>query len=155
MFLLTLHLSRSNTLKWVWSWVWLIVHHSMQVWNNDVLLKTIDVKSLGKHGKIHEDGNSHVTHPHISHTLTYHTPSHISHTLPYHTPSLLTHPHVLHILTDHFGSFQLSSDGRQLLYIAEKEKPKTESYFKKENKSSTDQPPVEKVAILLCIEHAQ
>ncbi len=36
-----------------------------------------------------------------------------------------------------------------MLYIAEKEKPKTESYFKKDTKSTTDQPTVEKVAILL------
>ncbi|XP_064401064.1 acylamino-acid-releasing enzyme-like isoform X2 [Halichondria panicea] len=72
----------------------------IEVWNKDVLLKTIDVKNLEKHGKIHED--------------------------------------------EHFGSFQLSSDGLQLLYIAEKEKPKTESYFKKDTKSTTDQPTVEK-----------
>ena len=31
-----------------------LFHH--QVWNGDVLLKTIDVKVLKKHGKIHEDG---------------------------------------------------------------------------------------------------
>ena len=32
----------------------------------------------------------------------------------------------------HFGSFQLSPDGRQLLYVAEREKPKSCSFFKKE-----------------------
>ena len=31
----------------------------------------------------------------------------------------------------HFGSFQLSSSGEWLLYVAEKEKPKATSYFKK------------------------
>ncbi len=45
-----------------------------------------------------------VAHPHISHTLTSHTPSHlthphISHTLTSHTPSCLTHPHISHTLT--------------------------------------------------------
>ena len=31
----------------------------------------------------------------------------------------------------HFGSFLLSASGRQLLYIAEREKPKAASFFKK------------------------
>ena len=63
----------------------------------------------------------------------------------------MSHRHI-HTSTDHFGSFQLSPDGHQLLYIAEREKPKSESYFKKEAASTSgDQPPVEKVAILLCL----
>ncbi len=81
LFLPTFHPSPSNTLKWVWLWVWSIVHHSIQVWNKDVLLKTIDVKNLGKHGKIHEDGNTN--------TLTSHT----SHTPPH---NILTHLHRAH-----------------------------------------------------------
>ena len=31
----------------------------------------------------------------------------------------------------HFGSFQLSADGSHLLYIAEREKPESCSFFKK------------------------
>ena len=34
-------------------------------------------------------------------------------------------------ISDHFGSFQLSSDGLRLLYIAEKKKPKRCSFFKR------------------------
>ena len=33
----------------------------------------------------------------------------------------------------HFGSFQLSADGSHLLYIADREKPETCSFFKKQS----------------------
>ena len=34
---------------------------------------------------------------------------------------------------DHFGSFQLSADGSRLLYIAERKKPDSVSFFKKQD----------------------
>ena len=40
--------------------------------------------------------------------------------------------------TDHFGSFQLSSDGRCLLYIAEKNKPHRCSFFKRQDHKTND-----------------
>ena len=45
--------------------------------------------------------------------------------------SALIFPLLTNILSAHFGSFQLSANGESLLYIAEKEKPKATSYFKK------------------------
>lgn len=36
-------------------------------------------------------------------------------------------------ILDQFSSFQLSSDGSKLLYIAEKKVPDSTSYFKKDN----------------------
>ena len=35
------------------------------------------------------------------------------------------------IITAQFGSFQLSDDGKRLLYVAEREKPKSCSFFQK------------------------
>ena len=47
-------------------------------------------------------------------------------------------PHHLFFLSSgHFGSFQLSSSGKRLLYIAEKDKPKPSSFFKKTSASGT------------------
>ena len=42
----------------------------------------------------------------------------------------------------HFGSFQLSADGSYLLYIAEREKPESCSFFKKpsDQESGKDAP---------------
>ena len=42
----------------------------------------------------------------------------------------------------HFGSFQLSADGSKLLYIAERKKPESVSYFKKQDKDEGKDPPV-------------
>ena len=38
---------------------------------------------------------------------------------------------ITYSLSDHFSSFQLSSDGSKLLYIAEKKIPESVSYFKR------------------------
>ena len=38
---------------------------------------------------------------------------------------------ITYSLSDHFSSFQLSSDGSKLLYIAEKKVPESVSYFKR------------------------
>ena len=38
---------------------------------------------------------------------------------------------ITYSLSDHFSSFQLSSDGSKLLYIAEKKIPESISYFKR------------------------
>ena len=38
----------------------------------------------------------------------------------------------------HFGSFQLSADGSHLLYIAEREKPESCSFFKKPSDEEKD-----------------
>ena len=39
----------------------------------------------------------------------------------------------------HFGSVQLSSNGRHLLYVAEREKPKSCSFFKKQEKKKNEE----------------
>ena len=94
-----------------------------QVWSEGNLLNTIDVKSLKKHGKINEDGKSVINccevkgcHKVTAFCVVTRTPL-----LPY-TRSAA-----------HFGSFQLSASGEWLLYIAEREKAKAISYFKKGN----------------------
>ena len=46
----------------------------------------------------------------------------------------------LHSLV-HFGSFHVSSDGKKLLYVAEKKKPKATSFFAKSTPSKDDPPP--------------
>ncbi len=82
----------------------------MQVWSKSKLSKTIDVKSLKKHGPINEDGTWYDTYgcTAINDVFDVHVPSSV-----------------------HFGSFQLSADGSYLLYIAEREKPESYSFFKK------------------------
>ena len=46
------------------------------------------------------------------------------------------------LLSVHFGSFQLSADGSKLLYIAEKKKTESVSYFKKLDKDKDKDAPV-------------
>lgn len=41
--------------------------------------------------------------------------------------------YIFFLFLDQFSSFQLSSDGSKLLYIAEKKVPDSTSYFKKDN----------------------
>ena len=77
-------------------------------------MKTVAVSDLKKHGKIHEDsegegreGEEEGAGVRGKAILFFISPS------------------------VHFGSFLLSASGRQLLYIAEREKPKAASFFKK------------------------
>ena len=78
-------------------------------------MKTVGVSDLKKHGKIHEDGETDCES--VSQSMK--------------PPLSLSLSLSLSLLPVHFGSFHLSASGRKLLYIAEREKPKTISFFKK------------------------
>ena len=83
----------------------------------------MSVADIKVHGKINEDSKCSLS---PSHLRIPHVP--LPHTAP--PPPV------------HFGSFHLCSDNQHLLYIAEKKKEKTSSYFAKTDSSKEDPAPV-------------
>ena len=73
------------------------------------MIKSFDVKEQfgKKHGKINDDSEQ------------------------WTQSGLYIYFFITYSLSDHFSSFQLSSDGSKLLYIAEKKVPESVSYFKR------------------------
>lgn len=85
-----------------------------QIWSKNIKIKSIDLTALKKHGKVYEDGK-------LSELCFFLT--NVSNTWP------ISVNYIMFMSTEQFGCLVWSHSETHLLYVAEKKRPKTESFF--------------------------